>query len=57
MNPITSSKTKSSNLVSFNLSSPSHPQYITVKNAWVREELDIPTPNVWERTFKYSHLK
>ena len=57
MNPITSSKTKSSNLVSFNLSSPSHPQYITVKNVWVREELDIPTPNVWERTFKYSHLK
>ena len=57
MNPITSSKTISSKLVSFSLSSPSHLQYITVKNAWVIEELNIPTPKISERAFKYSHLK
>ena len=44
MNAISSSKTTSSNLVSLSLSSPSHPQYTTVKNVRVIEELVIPTP-------------
>ena len=44
MNAITSSKTTSSNLVSLSLSSPSHPQYTTVTNVWIVEELDILTP-------------
>ena len=58
MNAITSSKTISSNLVSFSLSSPSHPQYITVKNAWVVEELDIPTLNIslHHLSSHYPHL-
>ena len=44
MNAVTSSKAILSNLVS--VSSQSHPQYITIKDAWVTEELDIPTPEV-----------
>ena len=44
VNTITSSKAITSNLVNFSLSSPSHPQYIAVTNAWVVEEPDIPTP-------------
>ena len=58
MNAITSSKIVSSNLVSFSLSSPSHPQYITVTNAWVVEELDTPTPkfSLHHLSSQYSHL-
>ena len=40
MNAITSSKAISSNLVSFSLSSPSHRQYVTIKNAWFVAEVD-----------------
>ena len=58
MNAITSSKIVSSNLVSFSLSSPSHPQYITITNAWVVEELDIPTPkfSLHHLSSQYPHL-
>ena len=58
MNAITSSKNISSNLVSFSLSSSSHPQYITVTNAWVVEELDIPSPKFSLHYFssQYPHL-
>ena len=57
MNAITSSKTIS-NLVSFSLSSPSHPQFVTVTNAWVVEELDIPTPKfpLHHLSSQYPHL-
>ena len=58
MNAITSSKNISSNLVTFDLPSPSHPQYITVTNAWVVEELDIPTPrfSLHHLSSQYPHL-
>ena len=58
MNAITSSKNISSNLVTFNLPSPSHPQYITITNAWVVEELDIPTPrfSLHHLSSQYPHL-
>ena len=57
MNAITSSKTIS-NLVSFSLSSPSHPQFVTVTNAWVVEELDIPPPKfpLHHLSSQYPHL-
>ena len=58
MNAITSLKIVSSNLVSFSLSSPSHPQYITITNAWVVEEHDIPTLkfSLHHLSSQYSHL-
>ena len=58
MNAITCFKTISSNLLRFSLSSPSHPQYTTVTNAWVVEELDIPTPtfSLHHLSSQYSHL-
>ena len=58
MNAIISSKTVSSNLVSFSLSSKPHPQHITVTNARVVEELDIPTPKfpLHHLSSQYPHL-
>ena len=58
MNTIISSKPISPNLVTCSLLSPSHPQYIIVTNAWVVEELDIPTPRVSLHNLpsQYSHL-
>ena len=58
MNAITSSNTISSNLVSFSLSSPSHPQYIAVTNALVVETLDVPTLklSLYLLSSQYPHL-
>ena len=55
MNAVTSSKTISLNLVSFSLSSPSHPPFA---NAWVVDKLDIPTRkfSLHHLSSKYPHL-
>ena len=57
-NVMSISKKINSKLVSFNLSSSSHPNHVNVSNAWVVQDLQLPTSQITSKEMKqkWPHL-